>query len=261
MKLRILLLAFMIVVLFIAGCTQPDTPDSSDQTYSEKTVHLQDSIQDYSATVEEELQNNGPVITREIVIKRPDKYRIHESGGCYDISNGTVLWSYCNGAAAATYFADPAVKKFCDDVDYQQIFANMLTVSPGTMNGTALIDGKDTWVIEVTPAGTPYHLRYTFESVRLWVDRKSGIILRAEMIPKNKTNMGVIRFTNVTVNSGISDELFVFEPGPGIKIIDQKAGRFVENLEGKAGYSQVATPCTGCPLPRPTPSSGVLPIN
>ena len=249
MKIQMYSLILILILIFFSGCTQPDDNFTPKRYNSEKIVQLQKSITDYSVTVEEKLQNDGPTITRYLLIKRPYMYRVVDSKDCYSLSNGNIRWIYCNGSDAATYFEDPSVRRFFDDLDYQQIFTNMLSESPGIMKGNDTIDGTSTWIIETMPVPKRYNIRYSFTTVRLWADIKTGMILRAELIPNNTTNVGIIQFHNVTVNRGISDDHFTFTPGPEIKIINQKAGRFTENLEGKAGYADAAIPCTDCPLP------------
>jgi len=253
MRTRLPSLLLIIILLSVSGCTQPEDALTPGQKNSEKTIHLQESVTDYSATVEELLQDGGPTITRDILIRRPYMYRVVDSDGCHTLSDGYIRWSYCTGSATATYFEDPSVRGFFNDLDYQQIFTNMLVESPGTMVGNGTIGGSGTWIIDSTPAPGRYHLRYTWSTVRLWIDMKTGMILRAEFIPDDTTNVGIIRFHNVTVNRGIPDTVFTFVPDPGMELINQKAGRFTENLEGKSGYSQEATPCTDCPLPIRTP--------
>jgi len=253
MRTQIPSLILIIILLSVSGCTHPEDKFTTGQKNSEKIIQLQGAITDYSATVEEKIQNGSLTITRDLLIKRPYMYRIEDSADCYSLSNGNIRWSYCNGSDTATYFEDPSVRRFFDDLDYQQIFTNMLIESPGTMKGTGTINDTSTWIIETTPDPDRYHMRYTFNSVRLWIDIKTGMILRAEMIPENTTNVGIIQFHNVTVNRGISDDVFTFVPDHRMQVINQKAGRFTENLEGKAGYTQEAAPCSDCPLPISTP--------
>jgi|WetSurMetagenome_2_1015567.scaffolds.fasta_scaffold37373_2 outer membrane lipoprotein-sorting protein len=253
MKIPISPLILILVLLIISGCTQPYTVTATGKQNSEKIVQLQGSVSDYSATVEEKLQNGGSVITREIFIKRPYMFRVTDSKGCYSVSDGNTRWLYCNGSDTATYFKDPSVRRFSENLDYQKVFADMLNESPGTMMGNDTIDGTDTWILETTPAPRRYDMRYTFKTVRLWADIKTGMILRADLIPENSTNTGIIRFHNMTVNKGFPDDLFTYAPGPGMKIIDQKAGLYTENLAGKAGYTGETAPCTDCPLPISTP--------
>jgi len=253
MKIRITLSILIIVLIFFTGCTQPENTSGTGQESSQKTIQLQNSITDYSATVEEKLQN-GAVITRDVLIKRPSMYRIVDSDDCTTLSNGSVRWSFCNGSNTAIYFADPSVRGFFNDVDYQQLFTRMLNANPGTAIGTGGLGGTRTWLIETTPTRPlSYHLRFDFQTVRLWVDTDTGMILQVQLVPADKKNVGTIRFSNLTVNREIPDDTFTFVPGPGMKIIDQKAGLFVENLEKRAGYTHEATPCTDCPLPIRTP--------
>jgi len=243
----------IILFILISGCSQVEDDISPGQKYSQKTIQLQESIIDYSVTVEEQLQNGGPAIVRNIVIKRPYMYRITDSADCYDLSNGTVLSSYCNGSDTLNYFADPSVRQFIADVDYQKIFTQMISEGDGTFEGTETLENTSTWIIEIKPIRNRYHIRYDFITVRMWIDNKTGMILRAEMLPENTTNVGIVQFHNVTVNRGISDDMFTYTPVSGMNVVDRKAGLFKENLEGNAGYTHNATPCTNCPMPSRTP--------
>jgi len=255
MKNLSLAITILVIILLVSGCVQPEDARTPGEIYSQKTIHLQEGISDYSVTVEEQLQNGGPTITREILVKRPSMNRIKEATNCYSLSNGSVLWSYCNKSDNLRAFTDPSVRGFIGDVDYQQIFTWMLGAGPVTMAGNDTIDGVGTWVLETTPPRRiPYHLRYDYGSVRLWVDEKTGMILRAEMIPANATNTGIIRFSNITINQGIPDEAFMFIPPAGIMVNNQPAqGLYAEGLDKAAGYTIAATPCTDCPLPLSTP--------
>jgi len=251
-----------IIILFIvvSGCILSEKTRTPGEIHSQKTIRLQESISDYSATVEEKLQNGVPTIRREILIKRPYQYRIKDAQNCYSLSNGTVLWSYCNAFDNLRAFSDPSVRDFITDVDYQQIFSSMLGASPAILKGSETIDGRVTWILETTPLrSSAYHMRYDYDSVRLWVDEETGMILRAEMIPQNVSDIGIIRFSNITINSGISDEAFMLVPPTGIAVSYQPAqGLYAEGLDKAAGYTNAAEPCTDYPLPTTKPLPGSL---
>lgn len=255
MEKQISLIIIIISLVAVSGCIQPEGARTPGEIYSQKTIQLQEEISDYSVTVEEQLQNGGPTLTREILVKRPYMYRIKDSQNCAFISNGTVLWSYCNESDNLKSFADPSVRGFIADVDYQQIFTYMLGAGPVIMAGNDTIDGTSAWILETTPPRTiPYHLRYDYDSVRLWVDENTGMILRAEMIPANATNIGIIRFSNITINQGIPDDAFTFTPRSGMNITQGPSkGLYKESLDRASGYTIAATPCTNCPLPISTP--------
>jgi outer membrane lipoprotein-sorting protein len=256
MRTLIPLIIIVISLVTISGCTQPEDTRTPGEIYSRKTIQLQAGISDYSVTVEEQLQNGGPTITREILVKRPSMYRIKEATNCYSLSNGSVLWSYCNQSDNLRAFSDPSVRGFIADVDYQQIFTWILGSGPVTRVGNDTIDGTGAWILETTPPRPiPYHLRYNYDSVRLWVDENTGMILRAEMIPANATNTGIIRFSNITINQGIPDETFIFVPPAGVVVNNQPGqGFYTEGLDKAAGYTRAAKPCTDCPLPTTRPS-------
>jgi outer membrane lipoprotein-sorting protein/predicted secreted protein len=255
MKKLISLTFIIILFIVVSVCILSEKTRTPGKIHSQKTIRLQENISDYSATVEEKLQNGGPTIRREILIKRPYQYRIKDARNCYSLSNGTVLWSYCNASDNLRAFSDPSVRDFIADVDYQQIFSSMLGASPATLMGNETIDGTGTWILETTPPrSSAYHMRYDYNSVRLWVDEETGMILRAEMIPKNASDIGIIRFSNITINSGISDEAFILFPTAGIPVSSQPAqGLYAAGLDKAAGYTGAAKPCTDCPLPTTTP--------
>ncbi len=173
MRTLISLIIIIISLITISGCVQPNDTRTPGEVYSQKAIHLQDGISDYSVTIEEQLQNGGPTIKREILIKRPTMYRIKEATNCYSLSNGSVLWSYCNESDNLRAFTDPSVRGFIEYADYQQMFTGMLGAGPVTMAGNDTIDGTRVWILETTPPrGNPYHLRYDYNTVRLWVDKK-----------------------------------------------------------------------------------------
>jgi outer membrane lipoprotein-sorting protein len=253
MRIHILPLILVIFLLSLTGCIQSKNPPFTGQKISEKTLQLQNNIKDYSVTIEEQLQKDVLTITRSILIKRPSMYRIVDSQNCTVLSNGTVQWSFCNGSNSAWYFTDPAVRQFINDVDYQQIFTRLLSSNNSTFEGTDTVDGTGAWVVSVAPAVNPAHLRYDFHTIRLWIDETTGMILRAEFIPESGTSIGVIRFSNITINSGAPDTLFRFTPGPGMNITDQKRGLYTDNLAEKMGYSHNLTTagtgtCINCSL-------------
>jgi len=257
MRTLVPLIIIVISLVAVSGCVQPEDTRTPGEIYSQKTLHLQEGISDYSVTIEEQLQNGGPTITREILVKRPIMYRIKDSQNCYSLSNGSVLWSYCNAHDNIRAFSDPSVRGFIANVDYQQIFSSMLGASPVILKGNDTIDGRGTWILETTPPrSSAYRMRYDYDSVRLWVDEETGMILRAEMIPQNVSDIGIIRFSNITINSGISDEAFMLGPPTGIAVNYQPGqGLYAEGLDKAAGYTHAAEPCTDCPLPTTTPLS------
>lgn len=93
------------------------------------------------------------------------------------------------------------------------------------MKGTDIHGGKKTWILETTHVRKAmYHLPYDFQTARLWVDANTGMIVRVDLMSADKEVVGIIRFYNITINQGITDNTFVFVPGNGMKIVDQKAG-------------------------------------
>jgi len=157
-------------------------------------------------------------------------------------------------------FSDPSVRDFIEYVDYQQVFSSMLGAGPTILIGNETVDDREAWILETTsPRSFHPHLRYDYDSVRLWIDEETGMTLRAEMIPQNVSNIGIIRFSNITINSGMSDEAFILVPPTGIAVSYQPAqGLYAEGLDKAVGYTHAAEPCTDCPLPTTKPLPGSM---
>jgi len=100
-------------------------------------------------------------------------------------------------------------------VDLQgRIFEEADTRYEATLEGAEEITGRDTWRIAMTPTGESPYLR-----VRVWVDRRSFLVRRFEILEENETIRTII-LGDLEPDKAIPDSVFRFVPPPGTDVFE-----------------------------------------
>jgi len=213
-------------LIFCAGCVSTPTPTSTPENLTapviaEKFVHLQDTMQDLSATIEittEYYPNKDMFLMQK---KNPYNYRIEylisgsEATGTLVITNGTVIWWYSpltKTVRTTTHF-DPNVTWFTQS-DYQKMVKDLFEHHPHAYNLNMTDEGNNSYVIVFSALpGEPFHeLPNEYQNARVWIDADTWIAKRIEFYNATWPSPMIIEYKDVRVNLGIPENTFVFDP-------------------------------------------------
>lgn len=101
----------------------------------------------------------------------------------------------------------------------------------GTAAGSAkdlpdeTIDGEACRVVEAKPAPVPDGpLPFMPATVKLWISKKTGMLIQQDMLAADGAVMMTQRFSNIKTGLDIPDSEFVFKPPKGVKVMDLTDG-------------------------------------
>jgi outer membrane lipoprotein-sorting protein len=83
-----------------------------------------------------------------------------------------------------------------------------------TLDGTETVTGRPTHALTLTPRGSSPYRR-----VRVWVDTGDFLVRRFEITEQNES-VRTLELSNLRPNVSLSDDLFRFEPPPGVQIYE-----------------------------------------
>ena len=101
----------------------------------------------------------------------------------------------------------------------------------GTADGSAkelpdeTIDGEACRVVEAKPAAVPeVPLPFKPATVKLWISKKSGMLVRQDLLASDGAAMVTQRFSNIETGLDIPDSEFAFKPPKGVTVMDLTDG-------------------------------------
>lgn len=225
-KLTILALLLSIMV---TGCID-------EMTVEKIATHTQEkyeSVDDFKATmiVTTNVQGAEERDKVDISIKKPNKFKSEDKKrGIITVSNGKVTWVYDVKKGEATK-ASLEGSGSMPDFDYGQIISSLLINNDVTLVGEDKLGGMSCYVIEASPKKETYLIRQ-----RIWIDKKYWFPIRIE------TDFGdfksSVEYTNISINSGISDDEFEFVPPEGVKIVEPEIS-FLDQLSMEEAQNSV----------------------
>lgn len=163
------------------------------------------NIEDLSAVVTQSGKN--PVFSGTIYYKKGDKFLL-ELQNMNIISNGNVIWNY--------YKKENKVIISNAGSEENSIFSfrTLLEVYPSQSILSSTKDGSYDVLILTPKAGTGIN----FSKAQLWINREN-LVEKVEIMVNQQNNLKVM-FSGYKLNSGISDNRFVFEIPKGSSVID-----------------------------------------
>ncbi len=184
----------------------------------------QAEIVDFSATMVMTSSYGGEGMTMRatMVTIPPDKSRVEyiepaELAGMVMVTNGSTMWTYDPINNQVTKMALP--DDMPSGMDYTQIVKGILDENDISLEGIEDVGGRSTYVIEATPKNESNH---TFISrTRVWVDRENWMLLETEMYDADGNPMVKVEYQDMTFNTGVLDNVFIFEAPVGATVVEE----------------------------------------
>ena len=222
-KRYLLLILFLITLsIFISGCAEEsgaeevssNTQPSAEEIVSSMQMGM-DSLEDYSFTmyVNSTSRQQNPEV-HEVIWKKPDLMKMTILSPDKDTevimaSDGDFQWIYSSESRTVfkTEISDDFndLKLFEPDVYAEFLNGIILNGKLPSLLGTENIDGKNAYVLELTPSEKNESLQW---KSKIWVDRENWMLLRSE-IYDNKENIFLeIEMRDMKWNTGIRYPVF-----------------------------------------------------
>jgi len=228
-------LVVLLALACTAGClgTAADPPPADE--IAARFVAAEEQAEDFSATVA--ITAGQENVTVRLFQKDPECYRLEylepgELAGTVVVSNGTRKWRYDPATRTALTVAGPYIKASFSDPPYpgwaEEVrgYAGTVAASLAGQNasyrGSETIDGRTAYVLEVTGESrlfeAPTRYREAVHHFRIWVDAETWLLLGVEMYGKDENLILSAEYTDPSANTGLPDDLFVFDPPAGVEV-------------------------------------------
>ena len=218
--------AFLMVfaVVLVAGCTERMTAEE----IAARMKAQEDSIKDFSAMVVTTISldgNDTTILCAEVMGKMPDKDRAEfiepaTIAGRIMLRNGSTMWTYdpATNQATKTRLSEDEPS----EIDYTGFIKDLMNETDISYEGIENVDGRNAYVILVTPHDETDRDK-PISRTRAWIDCKDWMPLRMEMYgEEDKRNISVkIEFDDITFNTGIPDDVFMFEVPEGVEVVSE----------------------------------------
>ncbi|WP_292365370.1 MULTISPECIES: DUF4367 domain-containing protein [unclassified Methanoculleus] len=230
-----LILALLLAIACTAGClgTAADPPPA-DETAA-RFIAAQEQATDFSATVA--ITAGSENVTLRLFRKDPGCYRLEflkpaDLAGTVVVSNGTRKWRYDPATqtaltAAGPYitasFSGPPYPGWAEEVrGYTETVAGSLAKQNASYRGSETIGGRTAYILEVTGGSklfeAPTRYREAVHRCRAWIDAETWLLLGVEMYGNEGNLILSAEYTDPSANTGLPDDLFVFDPPAGVEI-------------------------------------------
>ncbi len=203
--MRKVLLVLFALTLFV-GCAQ-----MSAEEIAKKIEEKYDSVKDFRGNLRftATSESGNFTIEYEFVFKKPNKVWMRsEKLGILIVSNGEKTWVYNEKENEVVVMG--AKSYGAVDPDYGSVIKDMLKRYDVKLLGTGKVSGRDCYVISLKPK-TGEGMK-----VKIWVDKEFWYPLRIESYFGGVKS--VAEYSNVSFNTGVSDEFFNFTPPEGAKV-------------------------------------------
>lgn len=171
-----------------AGCTS--TPANlTAQDIAGKFVHQQDTLQDFSATVDIAMESYPNKDSFQFQKKNPYSYRLEylrsgsEPRGTLIITDGSVIWWYSpltKNVHRTTHF-DPGETCFTRR-DHQKMVRNLFEQHPYAYNLSSVDPSNNSYVVNFSaqPNDPFTNLPGNYQNARVWIDTETWIAKKIE---------------------------------------------------------------------------------
>ncbi len=223
----ILVLAFITVALFVSGCTEKNL---NAEEITSQILDKENSTQDYSYTMHmtSYIGEKTEEIEYKTMFKRPNMFiSIATKPGKQNqnirILDGEFMWTYIQDTNTVTKIAISNIPEPMKN-DYANIIDRFLNDTSVTLLGEENIDGRTTYLLEITPEETDGYSELLYKT-KIWVDQETWMPLKYEIYSGNGNLTMKLEILDLKVNTGIPDSEFKFEVPTGAKILDLGGGR------------------------------------
>jgi outer membrane lipoprotein-sorting protein len=213
------LLALVILALFVSGCTEKEL---NAEEIAARMLERQGSIEDYSYTMHMTSYIGEKVVESEFktMYKKPHMLKnfLQEPGKEEEtlvLSDGEFRWTYAPGTNTVMKTEIPETPELTGD-DYLSLIGITLNDTDVALLGTEKIEGREAYMLEVTPKGTGEET--PAYSMKVWIDKETWMELGYEMYDSSGTLISKVEVRDLKVNTGIPDSEFEFKIPEGATV-------------------------------------------
>ena len=231
-KYLLLILFLTNLFIFISGCAEEsgaeevssNTQPSAEEIVSNMQMET-DSLEDYSFTmyINSTSRRQDPEV-HEIIWKKPDLMKTTILSPDKDtevimVSDGNFQWIY--SSESENVFKT----EISDDFDYLKLFEPdvyaeflngiILNGKLPPLLGTENIDGKNVYVLELTPSEKNESFQW---KSKIWVDGENWMLIRCELYDNEGNPYLEIEIRDMELNSGIAYSEFEFKIPDGAQV-------------------------------------------
>ncbi|KLK88078.1 hypothetical protein SZ63_03135 [Methanoculleus sediminis] len=225
----------LLALAFTAGClgTAADPPPADE--IAARFVAAQEQAADFSATVA--VAAGSENVTVRLLQKDPGNYRLEflkpaDLAGTVVVSNGTRKWRYdpatrtaltVAGPYIAASISEPPYPGWAEEVrGYAETVAKSLEEQNASYRGSESIGGRTAYILEVAGGSklfeAPTRYREAVHSFRARIDAGTWLLLGMELYGKEGDLILSAEYTDPSANTGLPDDLFIFDPPAGIEV-------------------------------------------
>ncbi len=214
----------LVAALVLSGCAGTELSDEQEQDVVERFEKNLSEVDGYHATMKTTVTvDNESVSTTAEVWARPGTGEMRqeiiepaERAGNLTVSNGSVMWSYNPAEGTATRFDIPNMSA---DSGLAANLGTLVERSDLVYNGTETLDGTETHKLTLLLNESAETAVETTTTVWLDTDRLFPVKMHSEFDGEVETT---VRFTDVELNPGLSDDRFEFDSPEGTEIREQE---------------------------------------
>ena len=211
-----------LIVCFLLGAGCTSTPANViAQDIAGNFVHQQDTLQDFSATVDISMISYPNKDRFQVQKKNPHTYRLEylqsgsEPRGTLIITDGSVIWWYSpltKNVHRTTHF-DPSETYFTQR-DYQKMVRDLFEQHPHAFNLSGIDGGNNSYVAEFSAQpGDPFtNLPDNYQNARVWIDMDTWIANKIEFYNNNGPAPITVEYRDIQINQGLADSQFILDP-------------------------------------------------
>lgn len=229
------LVLVLLVLACTAGClgTAADPPPADE--IAARFVAAEERATDFSATVA--VAAGSENVTAKLFRKDPGCYRIEylepgDLAGTVVVSNGTRKWRYdpttrtaltVAGPYMNAAFSEPPYPGWAEGVrGYTETVAESLAEQNASYRGTEIVGGRTAYLLEVADDSklfeAPTRYREAVHRFKVRIDAETRLLLGLEMYGNQGNLILAADYTDPLANTGLPDDLFVFDPPAGTTI-------------------------------------------
>lgn len=225
----------LLLLACTAGCldTAADPPPADE--IAARFIATEEQATDFTATVA--VAAGSENVTARLFRKAPENYRLEflepaDLAGTVVVSNGTRKWRYDPATRTAltvagpymnATFSGPPYPGWAEGVrGYAETVAESLEEQNASYRGSESIGGRTAYILEVAGGSklfeAPTRYREAVHCFRVWIDAETWLLLGVEMYGKEGNLILSAEYTEPSANTGLPDDLFVFDPPAGVEV-------------------------------------------
>ncbi len=192
------------------------------QDIAGKFVHQQDTLQDFSATVDVAMISYPNADRFQVQKKNPISYRLEylqsgsEPRGTLIITDGSVIWWYSpltKKVHRTTHF-DPNETYFTQR-DYQKMVRDLFEQHPHAFSLIRNNFSNNSYVVEFSaqPKDPFANIPGNYQNARVWIDMDTWIAKKIELYNDSGPAPVSVEYRDIRVNSSIAASQFILDPG------------------------------------------------